>query len=128
MRAKTILVLIFLFVGVSDLGFAAPKRSSSAVAVTTDGSVLLCVNPDSNSVTLVDTTSASVIAEIPVGTDPRTVAVDDASTRAYVCNRGSESLSVIDITGRRNIAQVEVGGRPYGVVVSPGGKRVYVTV
>ena len=34
---------------------AAVKRSSSAIAITSDGATLLVVNPDSNSLTLVDT-------------------------------------------------------------------------
>jgi YVTN family beta-propeller protein len=54
-----------------------PKRASSAIAVTADGDTLLVVNPDSNSLTLVDTAGESVIAELPVGVDPRTVAVDE---------------------------------------------------
>jgi len=102
------------------------KRSSSAIAITADGATLLVVNPDSNSLTLVDTASRSVIAELPVGVDPRTVVVDDAGNRAYVANRGSDSISVVDLAARAAIADVPVGDRPYGVVVSPDGTRLYV--
>ena len=105
---------------------AAIKRSSSAIALTSDGATLLVVNPDSNSLTLVDTAGPSVIAELPVGVDPRTVAVDDAGTRAYVANRGGDGVSVIDLAARKAIAEVRTGDRPYGVVVSPAGDRVYV--
>src|SRR4030042_3288292 len=64
----------------------ASKQSSSCIALTPDGSTLLVVNPDSNSLSLVDTATRSLLAEIPVGLDPRTVAVDDAGNRAYVAN------------------------------------------
>jgi YVTN family beta-propeller protein len=99
----------------------AGKHSSSAIAITADGATLLVVNPDSNSLTLVDTASSTAVAELPVGVDPRTVAVDDAGQRAYVANRGSDSVSVIDLTMRQVTNQVNVGRQPYGVVVDPDG-------
>jgi len=108
------------------LASAAPiKRASSAIAITSDGATLLVVNPDSNSLALVDTASHSVLAEFPVGVDPRTVAVDDAARRAYVANRGSDSVSIVDLTAHTVITEVVVGDRPYGVVVSPRGDRLY---
>jgi YVTN family beta-propeller protein len=87
---------------------------------------LLVVNPDSNSLTLVDTDTQAVIAEVPVGRDPRTVAVADG--RAYVANRGSRSVSVVDIDLRQTAAEIDVGYRPYGVVADPDRERVYVSV
>ncbi len=105
---------------------ANSKRSSSAIAITTDGSTLLLVNPDSNSLSLVSLGTLRTVTEIPVGVDPRTVAVDDAGLRAYVANRGSDNISVVDLASRQTIAEVNVGDRPYGVVVSPDGARLYV--
>lgn len=102
------------------------KRSSSAIATTLDGSTVLVVNPDSDSVTLVDAGSREVLAEVAVGVDPRTVAVADSGSRAYVANRGSDTVSVIDVGARRAISEVSVGHRPYGVVVSPDGSRLVV--
>jgi YVTN family beta-propeller protein len=101
-------------------------RSSSAIAITPDGGSLLVVNPDSNSLSLVDAASGSVLAELPVGTDPRTVTVDGAGERAYVANRGSATVSVIDLAAHQVIARVAVGPRPHGVVVSSDGGRLYV--
>jgi YVTN family beta-propeller protein len=102
------------------------KRSSSAIALTADGDMLLVVNPDSNSLTLVDTATRSVIAELPVGIDPRTVSVDDVGDRAYVANRRSNSVSAVDLASRQVIAEVPVGHRPYGLLVSPDGSQLYV--
>ena len=109
---------------------AGSKRSSSAITITTDGDTLLVVNPDSNSLSLVDLGTLVAVTEIPVGLDPRTVAVapltDDDGGRAYVANRGSDSVSVVDLDTRTVIAEVAVGDRPYGVVVSPDATRLYV--
>jgi YVTN family beta-propeller protein len=116
--------------GPIDLHNATPAsqaaRHSSAIALTAGGDTLLVVNPDSNSLTLVDTATRSPLAELPVGADPRTVAVDEGSGRAYVANRGSASVSVVDLAARQVITHVTVGQRPYGVVVSPDGTRLYV--
>lgn len=102
------------------------KRSSSAIAITADGATLLVVNSDSNSLTLVDTASHSVQAEISVGVDPRSVAVSPDGSVAYVANQGSNSLSVIDIATRALIVDVAVSDRPVGVAVSPDGRFVAV--
>jgi YVTN family beta-propeller protein len=115
---------------VSRPSAVSPKRSSSAIAITTDGSTLLVVNPDSNSLSLVDLGTLLTVTEIPVGLDPRTVAVapltDDDGSRAYVANRGSDSMSVVDLNTGVVITEIAVGDRPYGVVVSPDSARLYV--
>jgi YVTN family beta-propeller protein len=118
-------------IDVVDVTLAAPapvKRSSSAITITSDGAMLLVVNPDSNTLTLVDTAGQEKVAEIQVGVDPRTVAVDDGGRRAYVANRGSGSVSVVNLATRAAIAEIPVGYRPYGVVVNPAGDRLYVAV
>ena len=48
---------------------ASTKRSSSAIAITADGSTLLVVNPDSNSLSLVDLGTLLSVTEISVGAD-----------------------------------------------------------
>lgn len=102
------------------------KRSSGAIAVTSDGQRLLVVNPDSDSLTIVDLNAPVSVTEIAVGTDPRTVAVSDDGVLAYTANRDGNSVSVIDLTARAVIGEVAVGAHPYGVVVSPDGRRLYV--
>jgi YVTN family beta-propeller protein len=104
------------------------KRSSSAIAVTSDGRLLLVVNPDSNSLSLVDLEGSNARVEIPVGADPRTVALSSDERLAYTANRGAGSLSVIDLKKREVVADVQVGPRPYGVVASPDGRYIFVTV
>lgn len=101
------------------------KRSSSAIAITDDGSRLLVVNPDSNSLSVMDPVAGEKLAEIAVGDDPRTVALAGGA-RAYVANRGSNSVSVIDLTSLSIVATIEVGYQPYGVVVSPDGAFAFV--
>ncbi len=124
--AATVAVIFFALGPVGEVAGAGIKRSSSAIAITPDGATLVVANPDSDSVTLVDTGSRKVVAELAVGVDPRTVAVVDSGNRAFVANRGSDTVSVIDLAARRAISEIVVGHRPYGVVVSPDGSRLYV--
>jgi len=127
--ARSILAcLLLLFLGVQAAVDTPPaaKRSSSPIALTTDGATLLVVNPDSNSLTLVDTASHSVLAEVLVGVDPRSVAASPDGSRAYVANQGDDSLSVVAIAARAVIADVAVGDRPVGVAISPDGRFVAV--
>ncbi len=105
----------------------ALKHAASAIAITDDGSTLVAVNSDSNTVTLVDTASQSVIAELEVGVDPRSVAVSPDGARAFIANQGSDSVTVLDLAARAVIATVPVGDRPVGVSVSSDGRFVAVT-
>lgn len=57
--------------------------------------------------------SASIqVANIPVGTDPSEVLVDEANARAYVTNTGSDDLSVIDLNLYQEIARISVDTTP----------------
>ena len=93
--AALVVVVLLLPSSTIRSKFQVTKRSSSAIAITADGTTLLVVNPDSHSLTVVDTASESVIAEISVGEDPRSVAVSPDSTVAYVANQGSDDVSVV---------------------------------
>lgn len=102
------------------------KRSSSSIGITPDGTTLLVVNPDSNSLSLVDTTSLTLVAEIEVGLDPRTVSVDLWGKKAVTANRSGGSASVIDLQLKQIIGEIAVGAMPWGVVVTATGDTAYI--
>ena len=95
---------------------AGNSVSSSAVAVTPDGRLVAAVNPDSNSITLVDATTLAVLAEIPVGNNPRSLSFTPDSQKALVTNYASATISVVDLSEPAETAQYRVGSMPYGVV------------
>ena len=129
LRIAPALLSATLFTAIASVGSSTPptKRASSAIAITPDGATLLVVNPDSATLSLVDTDTGTVTAEINVGIDPRTVAVDRSGRRAFVANHGSASVSVIDLAQAREVASITVGPRPYGVVADPTANRMFVT-
>ena len=125
-------VLIFILFAFSTATVSLPnpsspvKSSSNSIAITADGKTVLAVNPDSNTLTLVDTAQQVKRSEIAVGITPRAVAVDHAAQRAYVANQGSDSVSVVDLNNSVVVAEVDVGNRPVGVTVSPDSKLLAV--
>ena len=92
--------------------------SSSALAVSSSGKFIAAVNPDSDSITLIDTTisGSGILDEISVGDDPRTLSFTPDSGKILVSNNGSSSISVIDVANRTEEAQYSVGLMPYGIV------------
>ena len=89
---------------------------SSAVAISSNGRLVASVNPDSNTITLVDAISLQVIAEIDVGDDPRTLTFTPDSQKLLIVNHGSDTISVVDIKEAVQIDQYPVGFMPYGIV------------
>lgn len=89
---------------------------------------LWVVNPDNRSVSVIDTATQVRLAEIPVGTGPRSLA-RAPDGRIWVANRDSASLSVIDplgLTVARTIAQ-PAASQPQGLVIAADG-TVYVAL
>jgi YVTN family beta-propeller protein len=131
MRREVVLLLVCVIVFSPVLSSAradAPNLAtkSNSIAITSEGGRLVVVNPDSNSVSVINLADNAVATEIPVGVDPRAVAVDETRQQIYVANQGSDSLSVIDLNDNSVISEIEVGDRPVGVVLSPDGQHLFV--
>lgn len=122
-RGRAVCALVVALAG--SVGVEAAR--SSAIAVAPDGSRVWVVNPDSNSVTVLETAGDTVVAEIPVGEAPATLAVAPDGARVFVANTDSNDLSVIDAAALVEIARVPIGTQPYGVALRPDGSRLYVT-
>ena len=99
--------------------------SSSAVAVSPDGKLVATVNPDSDSIALADASTLAVLAEIPVGDNPRTLSFTPDSKTVVVANHGSATLSKVNLNQTVEVAQYPVGSMPYGVVTD--GVHAFVT-
>jgi YVTN family beta-propeller protein len=92
--------------------------SATAVSVSPDGRLVVAVNPDSDSITLVDAITLVVLAEIPVGDNPRTLSITPDSKKVVVANHGSATLSKVDLRRAVEVTQYPVGSMPYGVVTN----------
>ena len=72
----------------------------------------------SNSVSVIDGASNTVVATVAVGNNPGGVAVNPNTNRIYVANSGSGNVSVIDGASNTVIATVAGMSYPEGVAVN----------
>ena len=109
----------------SDTGpdAAQPVAAASSSIIhekLANGSRIWVVNPDNDSVSVIDASSLVLLAEIPVGGSPRTLA-RAADGMIWVANRASATVSVIDgsrLAVDRTIA-LPRASQPFGIVFSP---------
>lgn len=105
------------------------------LALNSDGTRLYAVNTPNNSVTIIDTLAApaalpGIVAEIPVGLDPVSVAIqpNTADEFLWVANFISDDVSVIDTTTNTVEAVIDVGNEPATILFSPDGAFAYVVL
>lgn len=102
-----------------------PTRSSPII-VASDGRVWV-VNPDSNTVSIMNGATGDKIAEIPVGRDPRGVA-ESATGQFWVTCFNSDEVYILNSTGAVvEVLEFDYGTAPFAVVASPDGNTMYVT-
>ncbi len=105
----------------SAIDVANPNRwlSSTSVAYHPTLDQVWNVNPDNDSVTVIDSQTFAKIAEINVGQHPTTLAFDGAG-RGWVVNRDSGSISVIDagtLSAVQTVQLPNARSAPYGILM-----------
>lgn len=83
-------------------------------------------NARSNSVSVIDPATHTVVAAVPVGANPVYTAVTPDGTKAYVADASANSVSVIDTMSNTVEATVPVGSTPVAVAITPDGTQAYV--
>jgi YVTN family beta-propeller protein len=80
---------------------------------------LLYVTDNTNSrVLALNSTTGAVVATIPVGRRPATIAANAAGTRAYVANTFANSISVIDTASNTVVGgSIAVGTAPQDTAI-----------
>lgn len=118
--------------GTGDIpSFTAVNTGSSPVTATITGTptgspgFAYIVNADSNDVSVIDLATGTVVATIPVGSNPNSVCVDPNYNEVYVVNNSSNTVSVINTLTNMVTATIPVGPTPWSVTVSPDGSMVY---
>lgn len=122
----------------NDRPYAVPSRSSP-VAITSDGRWVVVANRHSDSLGIIEvlhedgSDNGYLLKEIPVGRDPRFVAVAPDNTRAYVSNAADGTVSVVALRDSnqtpvqfRTINTIPVGTEPRGLALTPNGTHLYV--
>jgi YVTN family beta-propeller protein len=84
-------------------------------------------NQGSNTVSVINGTTNSVVSTLNVGIRPTIVRVNSVTNRIYVTNQNSNDVSVIDGTTNTVIATVNVGTMPSSIRINPNTNLIYVT-
>ena len=103
---------------------------SSTLAIGDDAGTrrVWSVNPDANTVAVVNAVTGAKIAEHAVGVNPRGIA-RDANGRYWVTCHGSDEIRVLNADGSTNTAiTLAYGSAPFGIAPSPDGTLIYVTL
>ncbi len=106
---------------------AARPAASSQIIVDGDGRTVWTVNPDNNSIRSVNADTLVAGAEIAVGADPRSVALDASGNLWVICHDADR----IDIVSGGVLVQslpLAYGSAPFGIVMSPDGGTAYVSL
>jgi DNA-binding beta-propeller fold protein YncE len=104
------------------------SRSSSQLYCAANSGSVWAVNPDNDSVTIIDAANYSVDVEHFGVDDPRSVAVSP-NGNVWVTSHSSDRVDVFDGSGNR-IRQIDTGygSAPFGMVISPDGASAYASL
>ncbi|HYJ42583.1 MAG TPA: hypothetical protein VEW08_17460 [Steroidobacteraceae bacterium] len=111
------------------------QSRSSSIALTSDDTRAVVVNRQKASVSVIrvrntdGSDAAQLLAEIPVGKEPRFVAIAPNDSRAYVTNAVDGTMSVIDLTANTPVAMgaaIHVGVEPRGIAITPNGAYAFI--
>jgi YVTN family beta-propeller protein len=98
------------------------------LAVSPDDRYLVVANWCGFDVSIVEISTGTEVARIPVGRHPRGVAISPDSSTAYVAVMGSRDIATIDLRSHE-VAHIEdVGANPRHLVISPDGHTLYVSL
>jgi YVTN family beta-propeller protein len=76
-------------------------------------------------VDVIDTSNYVILDSIPVGSQPRDIALTPNDDYAYVTDYASGTVSVIN-THTYNVVTIPVGSYPFGIAMNPNGEYAYV--
>ncbi|HUZ04402.1 MAG TPA: hypothetical protein VMU62_03515 [Acidobacteriaceae bacterium] len=102
------------------------------------GSILAVVNSQSNTLSLINVSLDSfgndspnfgqIIATVPVGKNPTSVAILQDGSRAYVANHDDGTVSVVSLVSNQVLKTIPVAGHPISIAATTGTPtgKVYV--
>ncbi|MBI2190671.1 MAG: beta-propeller fold lactonase family protein [Planctomycetes bacterium] len=105
---------------------APSPRSPIHVCLSSDGLWAYVVNFTAHSVSILDTRTREVAAEIPVGPRPAHAAASPDGRFLYVSTLDADAVDVLDTAARRVALRIPTGFGPFGMALSADGKRISV--
>jgi len=123
-------VFAFLVILSSNDAFGINTFSVGAtpipVVVNPNTNMIYVGNAGSNTVSVVDGSTNTVLTNVTVGFTPVALAIDTNANVVYVANLNSANVSVINATTNTVIVTISVGVSPTGIGFDSNLKKVYV--
>jgi YVTN family beta-propeller protein len=106
----------------------AAATRSTPIALTPDDKFVWAVNRENNSVSVLDVRNDlnQKVREIPVGVEPRALAITPNNQKVYVTNMVSGTVSVINASTYSLLRIITVGTEPFGCALTPDSSKLYV--
>ncbi len=136
------LLCLGLVAGCGNATTVGVPMVSSTIAMTSDDRALWVVNPDADSVSVIDPSTRALVAEIALGSappavdpttqryepsvKPRALAILPGDKKVYVAGQTANQVYVVDAMQRRVVTSIVVGAEPTGIVAAPDGRAIYV--
>jgi YVTN family beta-propeller protein len=100
----------------------------AGLSVSPDGKTLYVADNLGDRMSVIDLTTGTVTATIPVGHNPYTTLVSKDGKTVYVSNWGATTLSVVDVSGATPtvIQTIQVGTHPTALLLNPVNNELYV--
>jgi YVTN family beta-propeller protein len=95
-----------------------------AITVDYSSGKVFVANYGSNSVTVIDGTTDSVVATVSVGPNPQAIAVDSSNHKVYVASTREGAITVLDGTSNSVLGTVKTGKAPFAIAVNDKSHRV----
>lgn len=110
-----------------DEGPSPTQSSSMAIGDDNGERRLWSVNPDTDTVAVLDAVSGTKQGEFPVGKNPRSIARDTNGLYWVAC-QDSDEIHILNPDGSSNqILTLDYGTGPFGIAPSPDGQYLYVS-
>ncbi|TQV68044.1 PKD domain-containing protein [Exilibacterium tricleocarpae] len=108
---------------------ASAATHSGPLALDAAAGRLAVVNPDNDSLALIDADTLEKVAEYAVCKDPVSVTVAVAG-QAWVACRDADQIQVLALADGTTLALLDMsyGAKPYGVIANPVADTVYVSL
>ncbi len=130
MMKKLLFSLLFLLILTACSEDPKVIREQSSASTNTllakNGDVLYIANIDVNTVSIVDPKTKEVKDEIPVGKEPRQLALSPDEKTLYVSTMYSNQIDVIDLQKKKVTDSIPTENEPFGLVTSADGATLYV--
>lgn len=101
-------------------------RGVHGLAVSRDGSKVYVASDKTGNFQIVDARRGTVVAQIPIGSDPNQMTLTRDERFAYVPMRGEAKIAVVQLEPLRLVKKLPAPAGPHDAYTSADGRRIYV--